>query len=231
MTETQHSELQRTGANRATRPAALVSRRRNRSLLGVIGACAVVGLGVAGFAQTTTPAPVSAQELPSVTEISQQQAQSFSADLNGAVAEQGRGDEGVNATLEPLPSPSPSPAESPKSSGSGSSSSSGGGSYPAGGSYSAGSLQAYAASLMSSQEFGCFDYIISKESGWNPYIANSSSGAYGLPQALPGSKMASAGADWATNGETQIRWAIGYMNDRYGSICGAYSFWLSNHHY
>lgn len=57
---------------------------------------------------------------------------------------------------------------------------------------------------------------------------NSSSGAYGLVQALPGSKMASAGADWRTNPATQIQWGLGYMNDRYGSPCSAWSFHQSN---
>jgi Transglycosylase SLT domain len=62
-----------------------------------------------------------------------------------------------------------------------------------------------------------------RESGWNPYAQNSSSGAYGIPQALPGSKMASAGSDWATNPETQIRWGLSYIRASYGSPCGAWS--------
>ena len=61
-----------------------------------------------------------------------------------------------------------------------------------------------------------------RESGWNVYADNPSSSAYGIPQALPGSKMASAGADWATNPVTQIRWGLGYIQDRYGSPCGAW---------
>ena len=70
---------------------------------------------------------------------------------------------------------------------------------------------------------------------------NASSGAYGLPQALPGSKMASAGADWATNYQTQLKWFWSYCNSRYGSVQGAYSrygsvqgaynFWVANHWY
>ena len=65
-------------------------------------------------------------------------------------------------------------------------------------------------------------FIINRESGWNPTIANPSSGAYGLPQALPGNKMASHGADWATNPYTQLLWMYDYMVGRYGSIAGAY---------
>ena len=74
----------------------------------------------------------------------------------------------------------------------------------------------------SSDQFGCLDSLYMRESGWNPYADNPSSSAYGIPQALPGSKMASAGADWATNPVTQIRWGLGYIRDRYGSPCGAW---------
>jgi hypothetical protein len=73
-----------------------------------------------------------------------------------------------------------------------------------------------------SDQFGCLDALWTKESGWNPTAANPTSSAYGIPQALPGSKMASAGADWATNPATQIRWGLGYIAARYGSPCGAW---------
>lgn len=71
-------------------------------------------------------------------------------------------------------------------------------------------------------QFGCLDSLYMRESGWNVYADNPSSSAYGIPQALPGSKMSSAGADWATNPVTQIRWGLGYIQDRYGSPCGAW---------
>ena len=77
---------------------------------------------------------------------------------------------------------------------------------------------------LSSAEFGCLDNIWSQESGWNIHADNPSSSAYGIPQALPGSKMSSAGPDWANNAETQIRWGLGYIRDRYGSACGAWGF-------
>jgi hypothetical protein len=77
---------------------------------------------------------------------------------------------------------------------------------------------------LSAGEFGCLDNIWSQESGWNIHADNPSSSAYGIPQALPGSKMSSAGPDWANNAETQIRWGLGYIRDRYGSACGAWSF-------
>lgn len=75
------------------------------------------------------------------------------------------------------------------------------------------------------------DYIITKESRWNPSARNASSGAYGLCQALPGSKMASAGADWATNPVTQLKWCHGYAIGRYKSWANAYNFWLSHHYW
>lgn len=71
-------------------------------------------------------------------------------------------------------------------------------------------------------EFGYLNDLWTRESGWNPTAANAS-GAYGIPQALPGSKMASAGADWQTNPATQIRWGLGYIKGLYGSPCGAWS--------
>ena len=78
-------------------------------------------------------------------------------------------------------------------------------------------------------DYGAVNYIISHESGWR-VTAKGMGGAYGLPQALPGSKMASAGADWATNPITQLRWFKQYCN-RYGGIQGAYAHWLKYHSY
>ena len=83
----------------------------------------------------------------------------------------------------------------------------------------------------SEADFTATVYIIYHESGWNVSATNPSSGAYGLPQALPGSKMVSAGADWATNYQTQLKWFWGYCAQRYGSIQGAYTYWLANHCY
>ncbi|MET9364509.1 transglycosylase SLT domain-containing protein [Streptomyces sp. NPDC006632] len=80
-------------------------------------------------------------------------------------------------------------------------------------------------------QFGAFSKIVSHESGWNHKATNSSSGAYGLVQALPASKMASAGADWKTNPATQIKWGLDYMNSRYGSPVGAWNFWSAHHWY
>jgi hypothetical protein len=72
-------------------------------------------------------------------------------------------------------------------------------------------------------EFVCLVDLWNRESRWNHLSENTSSGAYGIPQALPGNKMASAGADWETNPETQIRWGLGYISGRYGTPCGAWA--------
>ena len=71
-------------------------------------------------------------------------------------------------------------------------------------------------------EFNCLNRLWQKESGWS-YTAYNPSGAHGIPQSLPGSKMSSAGADWQTNAATQIRWGLGYISGRYGSPCAAWS--------
>ncbi|WP_107452279.1 transglycosylase SLT domain-containing protein [Streptomyces sp. NRRL F-5650] len=93
----------------------------------------------------------------------------------------------------------------------------------------ASSAQATAKKMIGdSAEFQCFSKIVDHESDWNVNATNASSGAYGLVQALPGSKMASAGADWKTNPATQIKWGLDYMKDRYGSACDAWSFWQTN---
>ncbi|MFD4505686.1 transglycosylase SLT domain-containing protein [Streptomyces sp. NPDC058457] len=94
---------------------------------------------------------------------------------------------------------------------------------------SASSAQAIAHKMIpDAAQFNAFSKIVSHESGWNISATNSSSGAYGLVQALPGSKMASAGSDWKTNPTTQIKWGLDYMNSRYGSPTAAWSFWQAN---
>ena len=75
-----------------------------------------------------------------------------------------------------------------------------------------------------SSQFNCFNNIIMRESMWRVNATNPSSGAYGIPQALPGSKMATIATDWRTNPATQIIWGIEYMKDRYGSPCAAWNF-------
>ena len=75
----------------------------------------------------------------------------------------------------------------------------------------------------SSGQFACLQPLWAHESGWSVSASNPSSGAYGIPQALPGSKMASAGPDWQSNAATQIRWGLTYIQGTYGSPCSAWS--------
>ncbi|MFJ5259451.1 transglycosylase SLT domain-containing protein [Streptomyces sp. NPDC088387] len=82
--------------------------------------------------------------------------------------------------------------------------------------------------IPNNSQYNAFSKIVEHESGWDVDASNSSSGAYGLVQALPGSKMSSAGSDWKTNAATQIEWGLDYMNDRYGSPVGAWNFWQAN---
>lgn len=98
------------------------------------------------------------------------------------------------------------------------------------------SPQQIAASLLASygwdsSQFSCLDALWIRESNWSPYAENSSSGAYGIPQALPSSKMAMFGNDWSTNAETQIKWGLWYIRQSYGSPCGAWYFWESHNWY
>jgi type II secretory pathway pseudopilin PulG len=75
----------------------------------------------------------------------------------------------------------------------------------------------------SSSQFSCLDSLWNVESGWSVTATNPTSGAYGIPQAVPGSKMASAGPDWQTDATTQITWGLDYIQSTYGSPCGAWA--------
>jgi tape measure domain-containing protein len=80
-------------------------------------------------------------------------------------------------------------------------------------------------------EYSSLNYVISHESGWDPHARNSSSGAYGLGQALPASKMAGYGPDYRNNAQTQLAWMLSYIGSRYGDPRGAESFWRGHHWY
>ncbi|CAN5282616.1 hypothetical protein BH09ACT5_BH09ACT5_22780 [soil metagenome] len=99
---------------------------------------------------------------------------------------------------------------------------------PAAGIPDPGSAQAIAYGMLQSMglgdaEYNCLVALWNRESHWNVYAYNASSGAYGIPQALPGEKMASAGADWATSASTQVSWGLSYISGRYGTPCGAWA--------
>jgi hypothetical protein len=129
------------------------------------------------------------------------------------------------ATAEEAAAASESSSSSSSSGSSGSSS--GGGSAASSGDNSVAGAKATARALVadrgwSSDQFSCLEKLWQKESGWNYRAYNSSSGAYGIPQALPGSKMASAGSNWKSSAATQIRWGLSYIDGRYGTPCGAW---------
>lgn len=112
----------------------------------------------------------------------------------------------------------------------------GGGNGAASPGTTAAAAQAYASSQLARFGWGQDQMspllsLWNKESNWNYLIANKSSGAYGIPQSLPGSKMASAGADWQTNPATQVNWGLDYIKGRYGSPAGAWAHEISNNWY
>jgi uncharacterized protein YabE (DUF348 family) len=121
----------------------------------------------------------------------------------------------------PAPRPETASRSESRSSGSSSSSSSSGPSVS--GSPRAIGQQLAAARGWTGSQWTCLENLFEKESGWNPTADNPSSSAYGIPQALPGSKMASAGSDWRTNPATQITWGLDYIAGRYGTPCAAWS--------
>lgn len=94
--------------------------------------------------------------------------------------------------------------------------------------YAGQSAYQIAQQIVPASQFAAFSWIITRESGWDVTATNPSSGAYGLGQALPASKMAPYGSDYLTNPATQIKWALAYMNGRYGSPDAAQAFWESH---
>ncbi|MBD8042894.1 hypothetical protein H9638_03605 [Arthrobacter sp. Sa2BUA2] len=96
--------------------------------------------------------------------------------------------------------------------------------------------KAYAATALGghgwgASEMACLDTLWTKESEWLTSATNASSGAYGIPQALPGTKLATAGGDWQTNYKTQVNWGLTYIESRYGSPCSALNFHYANNWY
>jgi len=87
--------------------------------------------------------------------------------------------------------------------------------------------RAYVKARIGTRQYNCINAIWTPESKWNPRAGNPS-GAYGIPQAFPGSKMAAFGSNWLTSPITQVKWGIWYVDSRYGSACAAWDFWQAN---
>jgi hypothetical protein len=127
----------------------------------------------------------------------------------------------------PTPTPTPEPVVAAPSGGGGTAAAAASIAIPRAAAPNPGSAQAVAREMVLARGWGedqyaCLYNLWQRESNWNVYAQNRSSGAYGIPQALPGSKMATAGADWQTNAVTQISWGLGYISGRYGTPCGAW---------
>ena len=147
-----------------------------------------------------------------------------SASVDGATAavDFDRGEYTVYVTPKPTPTPTPEPEVTGQSS-----ESSSGEWAPPFVTPDPGTAQAIAYDMVLARgwgddQFACLVALWNRESGWRVNAYNPSSGAYGIPQSLPGNKMATAGADWETNPATQIAWGLGYISGRYGSPCGAW---------
>ncbi|MEV5747689.1 lytic transglycosylase domain-containing protein [Actinoallomurus sp. NPDC052308] len=160
-------------------------------------------------AQAQAPAPMTEQQRKSLETARRKELQKRA--LRAARSEKDR--PSLLAKGEPIPTKTPTPTPP-------------GGS--AGNPVPAGEAQQIAKSLLPSYgfdpstQFGCLVNLWNRESGWRVHAANPS-GAYGIPQALPGSKMSSAGPDWQNNATTQIKWGLGYIKSRYSTPCGAWA--------
>jgi len=194
---------------------------RRRGLVGALAGLAVVAFAGAVVAPTgvalADPAPQ--PSTGTAFALAAQDAQDITVTVEGdGFTPADRGTYSVYVT--PKPKPKPTQTAKPKTS----SSSSSGGSLPR---YSGGGSPAewMAAAGIPESDWSYVDYIVSRESGWNPNATNKSSGACGLVQALPCSKVPGNGYDPVDN----LRWGSGYANGRYGSWQSAYNFWRSHH--
>ncbi len=187
-------------------------------MVGFLAALAVVGFAGAMVAPTGVALadPVRDEGSETAYSLALEDTQNLTVTAEGAtIAPAQRGAFSVYVTPKPTPTPTPKPAGKQESTGGGPLFYTGGGA-PA---------EWMAAAGIAESDWGYVDYIVSKESGWNPNATNKSSGACGLVQALPCSKVPGNGYDPVDN----LRWANGYATGRYGSWAGAHSFWTKNH--
>ncbi|GAA3772415.1 hypothetical protein GCM10022240_25590 [Microbacterium kribbense] len=221
----------RSAAARTARPAhphaprtAAKGRTWGRAIMGGLAALAVIGLATAYLTPlgSVIAAPASAEVTPQVTlyasALGDAQTVEISSLEPASATALNRDAYTVYVKPKPTPTPKPQPASVRSRAGS----------------FTVpfvapnpGTAQAIAYDIVKARgwsdgEFACLVSLWKRESGWRVNAYNPS-GAYGIPQALPGSKMASAGADWATNPATQIKWGLGYISGRYGTPCGAWS--------
>lgn len=193
---------------------------RRRGVVAVFASLAVVGFAGAMVAPTAgaLAEPVVPDNAETAFSLALEDTQNLTVTVEGAaIAPLERGAYTIYVTPKPTPPPQPAGTKG------GGSNNGGGGPAP----YTGGGAPAdwMAAAGIAESDWGYVDYIVSKESGWNPNATNRSSGACGLVQALPCSKVPGNGYDPVDN----LRWANGYATGRYGSWAGAYNFWTRNH--
>ncbi len=215
---------------RGTRPAPAPQRwSRRRGVLAVFSATATAAFVAASLVPlVAVPPPAEASQLDPMSLYASaiEDAQLYQAGDTAVVAFERSNRYTVYVTPTPTPTPTP---EQTGSAADASSLSAGGGAWkPPFVSPDPGSAQGIAYGMVTARgwgesEFACLVALWNKESGWRVNAYNASSGAYGIPQSLPGNKMASAGADWETNPATQITWGLGYIQGRYGTPCGAWA--------
>jgi hypothetical protein len=227
---------------------------------GAVGAAALVAGGTFAVAATASGGPVDPRELSSAAVAPERSAASEKpaeegggdADAFFAAAQpqslereaqreenRARAEAAVAGAVQsasgegseiPEPEPEPEP-EADSSDGSGSSGDASTASAPSGAPKEIALQMVLDEGWAASEFHDCLEPLWEKESGWDHTAENPSSGAYGIPQSLPGSKMASHGDDWRTNPATQIAWGIDYIKGRYGNPCGAWSHSQANNWY
>lgn len=210
----------------AVRPSASRSKQRTpvrRRATAMLAGLAVVGFSAAMIAPTgmAVADPAATTSTETAFSLAAEDTQSITVSVEGAeIAPIARGSFEVYVKPKPKPKPKPQPKPDTASSGSG-----GGNAAPP--RYSGGGSKEdwMTAAGIAQGDWGYVDYIVSRESGWNPNATNKSSGACGLVQALPCSKVPGNGYNPVDN----LRWGNGYAVGRYGSWAAAYNFWTRNH--
>ncbi|WP_347757004.1 lytic transglycosylase domain-containing protein [Agrococcus sp. ProA11] len=212
-----------------TRPA--TASARSTRTRGVLSGLSL--LAAAGFVLVTLAASPSPQVMADPVELPSEQRPGQALDAVTGEQVALLRDQVIVHTPTPTPTPTPEPVAAAAPSAAASEASSSASSAPSiaiprVAAPNPGSAQAIARDMVSARGWGddqysCLYNLWQRESNWNVYAQNPSSGAYGIPQALPGSKMATAGGDWQTNPVTQISWGLGYIAGRYGNPCGAWA--------
>lgn len=197
---------------------------RRRGITGALAGFGVVAMAAAVIAPTGMAlAEQSEADTTTAFSLAVEDTQDLTVTVEGAtIAPVERGSFEVYVKPKPQPKPAPAAASTSTSTSTQSSSNAPGPVFYTGGGAPA---EWMAAAGIASSDWGYVDYIVSKESGWNPNATNASSGACGLVQALPCSKVPGNGYDPVDN----LRWGNGYATGRYGSWANAYAFWTANH--